>query len=414
MTIRILAAAAFLCSVAATSHAQQPLAVGSATALGDAAVTEARRTDAAWNPALAAIYDGPLSSYSLLAVDLSAAPAGSWARPARSLGLDGLPSVLGRLGAHGAGGGAFGAGGVQWLATQHREFVISISSHYVAGGGIPEAIGASFGDAPAAAPSGGDSTVRASSTVLAITRGAYLGKLPLLGGLWLGATAKGWWVHSYARGAFRASTPGEDVYREVVLRNVPGYGLDLGVVAQPVERVSLGASVTNVFSAAVRPKNGPRVRTVSVLPGEGGVEVTASYGPFLGTADDSTEDAGLARDLWESASFPAVLRAGGTVETDAGSFSAAARSTLSEGGLDPEWDAARYTLAYRGPAAFPVSASYAYGNWAKTVGLGVRVGGCQRRWNLGLVRRSGAWGAGYGGSLSVSIGSAAGCDVFRS
>jgi hypothetical protein len=256
--------------------------------------------------------------------------------------------------------------------------------------------------------------VRASSTVLSVTRGAYLGKLPLLGALWAGATAKGWWVHSYARGAFRASSPGEDVYREVVLRNVPGYGLDLGVVAQPVERVRLGASITNVFSAAVRPRNGPRVRTVSVLPGEGGAEVSESYGPYLDTADDGTDDARLARDFWEAASYPAVLRAGGTIETDAGAFSVAARSTLTEGGFDPEWDAPRYTFAYRGPAAFPVSASYAQGSGTKTVGLGMRAGGCQRRWNIGLVRRSGAWGTSFGGSVSVSIGSAAGCDVFRS
>jgi hypothetical protein len=221
-------------------------------------------------------------------------------------------------------------------------------------------------------------------------------------------------VHSYARGAFRASTPGEDVYGEVVLGNVPGYGLDLGLATQPVERVRVGASVTNVFSAAVRPKNGPRMRTVSVVPADRGAEVTEVYGPYLGTADDGTEDARLARELWASASYPAVLRAGATVETDAGSVSAAVRSTLSAGGFDPEWYVPRYTLGFRGAAALPLSASYASGNGVTTAGLGFRLGGCQRRWNVGLVRRSGAWGTSFGGSASVSIGSAAGCDVFHS
>ena len=412
----ILAAAALGATIPAS--AQQPLSVGNATGLGGAAVTESRRTDAIlWNPALVGIYDGPFSSYSALAVDVDAFPASSWRTRARSLGLAGLPSELRWIGGLRPGGGAaVAAGRVQWLATQHRDVALGLSSHHVSAGDVPAGIAAALGggsDLPGPTPS--DSTMRSSVTVLAAARAVHLGRVPVLGALWVGATAKGWWVHSYARGAFRGDEPAEEVYREVALRDVPGYGLDVGVLAQPVERVRLGASVSNVVAGAFRPRYGPRIRLVSVIPGEDGeTDVTETHGPYLATEDDGTEEAGLGRALWESVAYPAVLRAGGTVETDAGSFSAALRSTLRAGGLDPEWGASPYTLAYAGPAALPVRASYAWGAETRAVSLGLRLGPCERRWNVGLVRRTGPWGTTYGASASLAAGSAAGCDVFRS
>ena len=418
MTFRTILAAAALNAVAAPASAQQPLSVGTATGLGGAAVTESRRTDAIlWNPALVGIYDGPFSSYSALAVDVDAFPASSWRTPARSLGLEGLPSQLRWIGGLRPGGGAaLAEGRVQWLATQHRDFALGLSSNHVSAGGIPAGIGTALGGASGLpSPTAGDSTVRSSATVLAAARGAHVGRLPVLGALWVGATAKGWWVHSYARGSFRGHEPAEEVYREVTIRDVPGYGLDVGMVAQPVERVRVGASVSNVVAGAFRPKHGPRVRLVSVLPGEGGeMEVTETHGPYLGTEDDGTEEAGLGRALWESVAYPAVLRAGGTVETDAGSFSAALRSTLRAGGLDAEWDASPYALAYTGPARLPFRASYAGGADTRAVSLGLRLGPCERRWNVGLVRRTGRWGTTYGASASLAVGSSAGCDLFRS
>ena len=417
MIRRTIFAAAALCAAAGASHAQQPLAVGTATGLGGAAVTEARRTDAPlWNPALVAVYDGPLSSYSALAVDVDAFPSRAWREPARALGLEGLPSGVGWLGGLRPGAGAaVAAGRVQWLATQHRDFALSVSSHHVAAGDIPAGIGTPLsGSAEVAGPAAPDSTQRSSATVLAVTRGAHVGRLPVVGALWVGATAKGWWLHSYARGAFRGTEPAEEVYREVGIQNVPGWGLDLGVVAQPFARVRLGASVSNAVSGAFRPKNGPRVRLVSVVPGEeGGLEVTETHGPYLGAEDDGTEEGRLGRELWESVAFPAVLRVGGTIETDAGAFSAALRTDLAGGGLEPGWDATPYTLAYAGTGAFPLRASYAWGGDTRLVSVGMRLGRCERRWHLGAVRRTGPWGTAYGASASVSVGSAAGCDLFR-
>lgn len=418
MTVRTIIAAAALCAAATHASAQEPLSVGTAAGLGGAAVTEARRTDALlWNPALVGIYDGPLSSYTLLAVDVEAFPAAAWSHPARALGLDGIPSQLGWLGGLRMGGGAgVTSGAVQWFATQHRDFALGVSSHYLAAGSIPAAIGEPLGGAAdLPAPTAADSTLRSLATVLTVARGAHVGRLPLVGSVWVGASAKGWWLHSYGRGAFGADEPGEEVYREVGIRDVPGYGVDVGIAAQPVERARLAVSISNVVSGAFRPNHGPRVRLVSVVPGDDGkLVVTDTHGPYLGAEDDGTEDGRLGRELWESVDFPAVLRAGGTVDTDAGAFSAALRSTLRAGGLDPEWDAAPYTLAYTGPAALPLRTSYAWGAETRSAAVGLRLGRCERRWTLALVRRTGPWGTTWGTSATMSIGSAAGCDLFRS
>lgn len=418
MTLRSLAVAAALCCVpCAAVTAQQPLSIGTAAGLGDAAVTEARRTDALlWNPALVGVYDGPLSSYTALAVDFDALPAAAWTRPARALGVDGLPGRAGWPGVRFGGGEAgLAAGAVQWLATQHRDFVLGLSSHHAAAGTVPgpiaQALGGGSGLAGPVAP---DSTMRSTATVLALARGAHVGRVPLLGGLWLGATAKGWWVHEYARGSFLSQEPGDEVYRETAIRDVPGYGLDLGLLAQPAERIRIGASVTNLVSGAFRPRKGPRVRVASIVPRESGeAEVTETQSPFLGTEDDGTEDARRARALWDAFGYPAVLRVGATVESDAGSLSAALRTPVSEAGLEPELEAGPYTLAYAGPGTLPVRLSYAWGGEGRALSAGVRLGACQRRWTLAVVHRTSGWGTTYGASASLTVGSAAGCDVFR-
>jgi hypothetical protein len=418
MILRPLAAAAAVCCIHCTgAAAQQPLSIGTAAGLGDAAVTEARRTDALlWNPALLGVYDGPLASYTVLAVDADALPARSWRGPAHTLGLDGLPPRAGWMapGIRGTGAGV-AAGRVQWFATQHRDFALGLSTHYQAAGSIPEPIARSLGgESRFEAPVAADSTLRSAVTVLAVGRGAHVGDLPLLGALWLGATAKGWWVHSYGRGAFLAGEPGEDVYRETVIRDVPGYGLDLGILAQPVDRVRFGASVSNAISGVFRPGKGPRVRVVSILPAAGGgADVTVTQTPHLGTDDEDTEDARRARALWESLAHDAVLRVGTTVETDVGSVAASVRTRLREGGVDPAVGDTPYTLAFAGTAVLPLHLSYGWGGEGSSVSAGVRLGRCERRWSVAITRRSAPWGTTYGMSGAVTVGSAAGCDLFR-
>jgi hypothetical protein len=407
-----------LVAAAMQAHAQQPSSIGTAAALGDAAVTESRRSDAIlWNPALIGIYDGPMATYSVLATDIAAFPASSWRSPARALGLNGVPPVLRWAESAGGGAGAaVSAGRIQWFASQNRDFALSLASHHTSAGAIPGAISVPLGGAAGAgSPLSGDSSLRVSASVLSIGRGMHVGKLPGVGSVWVGAAAKGWLVHSYARGAFQAEEPGEEVYREVAVRNVPGLGLDVGMAIQPSQRVRVGVSVSNVVAGAFRPKAWPRVRTVSVVPtGPEAVEVTESEGPNVQPEDDGTEDARLAHALWETLNYPAVLRAGGSVETDLGSIAGAVRTTLTEGGLDPEWEASPYTLAYAGPGALPVNASYAWGGGTSAVSLGLRVGTCERRWYLAVVRRETPWGTTLGTSASLTLGSRSGCDVFRS
>ena len=416
-TTRILAAALLIAAATRPCSAQRPASLGTASALGDAAVTEARRADALmWNPAAIGIYDGPLSSYRVLSAEVAAAPGRSWSAPARRLGLSGLPHQLEWVADLKAGAGAAVAQGqAEWLATQVRGLAVSIGTGYLSAGDIPEPLRASLGGGDSiGSPAASDSTLRVTASTLAIGRGIYAGVLPVAGRVWLGATAKGWLVHSYARGAFTSAEPGPDVYREALLENIPGYGVDVGVITQPMARLRLGAAVSNVVSGSWRPERGPRVRTVSITEGaDGEPEVTATTSPYLGAEDDGTEESRAGLALWRSARFPAVLRAGVSLETNSGTISAATSTELTEGGLDPRWDATPVTLAFAGTGRMPVRASYGWGSDARQLSLGLRLGGCRRQWNVALTRRSGEWGSALGAGFSLTTGSAAGCNLFR-
>ncbi len=417
MKIRTLTAAALAGCAAwpAPAPAQRAPSLGTATALGDAAVTESRRSDAVlWNAAAVGIYDGPLSSYTLLATDLAALAGPGWSGPAERLGLTGLPARagwLGRLPGAGAGAGV-GEGQVEWIGTQVRGFAVTAATTWLSAGDVPAAIGAALGADRVETPVAADSTVRAVASTVAVARGIYAGRLPLLGRVWLGATGKGWLAHSYARGAFSSAEPGVDVFRETVFRNIPGWGVDVGVLAEPLPRLRVGAAVSNVLTGSWRPERGARVREVSVIPAGDGAEVSATISPYLGENDGSVE-AGLAAALWRSAIYPTVLRAGATAETGAGAVSFAASTTLREGGLDPRLGAAPFTVAFAGAGRFPVRASYAWGDSLRRVSLGTRLGGCRRSWSAGMTRGSAPWGTSLGLSVTVTTGSAAGCDVFH-
>lgn len=412
-----LAATLLLAAAVSPCAAQRAASHGTASALGDAAVTEARRADALlWNPAALGIYDGPLSSYRLLSLDLSALPARSWSGPARRLGLSGLPHQVGWVANLNAGtGAAVSQGQVEWLATQVRGLAVSLGTGYLSAGDIPQPLRATLGAGDTiGSPAPRDSALRVTASTLAVGRGIYAGVLPVAGRVWLGATAKGWLVHSYARGAFTGPEAAPDVYREAVLENIPGYGVDVGLMAQPLPRLRLGAAVSNVVSGSWRPKRGPRVRTVSVAEGpDGDAEVTATTSAYLGAEDDGTEESRAGLALWRSARFPAVLRAGATMELDVGTLSAAASSDLTEGGLDPRWDATPVTLAFAGSGRLPLRASYGWGGQASQISLGLRLGTCRRQWHVGAMRRTGEWGSTIGATLSLTTGSAAGCNLFR-
>lgn len=414
MIFRVLQLTLLLLLASCPLAAQRAHSLGSAAALGEAAVTEARRADAGlWNPALVGVYDGPQSSYSLVAPDLRAVPPKDWASPASALGLSGFGLARYPHGAAPSRGPGFGEGSIRWIGTHYRTVAVSISSSEIAAADIPESISRVFGGSPLRGPAA-DSAMHASYSVVSVTQAAFVGRMPVIGKVWLGGTAKGWVVHSYGRGEFLAGGPGEAAYREVSVRGVPGYGADLGVLAQPLDRVRLGIAFANVAQGAFRPENGPRVRDVEVVEAPEGPEVVETVGPHVGQGDEGTDEGRMASALWSSASFPVVFRAGASYSAEIGSLAVAWRRTLRAGGLDPDWLAASNTIAFAGSPRLPIRLSYAWGGGTRGVAIGLLGGSCERGWAVAVERRVGPWGLTTGGSASVTLGSRSGCDQFRS
>lgn len=394
-------------------HAQRPLQTGTAIGLGLTAATEARRADAVlWNPALVGIYDGPLSSYSLLSIDAAYLPSERYYGTAARLGLVG--SGVGQennvrgLGQHLFGGQTLAAGqvGVTWGAFQARDFALSLTTQATQYADVPERLAAAI---RGGAPEGPDTigllgrrSGRTLSTTLALAKAQHLGNLPGLGPVWAGVTAKGWYLHTHAEGAFVSADPGADVYRETVFSGVPGYGIDVGLAANP-GRFRLAAGVNNIFAGTIRPRSGPRERFVSVTePADGGaVTVSESTGPEIGFGDLGTTPFRDAQEAWERTHFPATIRAGAAVDAGLGTLAIATNLPINQGGIEPEWMQDRFAVSYRGTSRLPVRLSYGWGEDRSTVGLGFQMGSCARRWNLGVGRTSGDIGTSL--SLSASL-----------
>ncbi|HEX8361897.1 MAG TPA: conjugal transfer protein TraF [Longimicrobium sp.] len=390
--------------LATLASAQRPVEAG--TALGGTGVTEARRADALLiNPALLGIWDGgPAASHSFLALDLARLPSQGTFDGAVRLGLmDGgrrplqysaplpdNPTYPGAL------------GGVTWGAFQNRDFALALSTHAAAHAHIPPAIRAALGAGKAESAASYESG-RSLATVLAVGRAVELGRLPGIGAVWAGATAKGWYLHTYARGAFVADAPGGEVYRETVFRGVPGYGLDLGVAANPGP-LRLAASVSNVFAGTVQSGSGPRERSVSVEENPGGrALVTEQVGPEIGFADLDSASYTDARRAWDDALFPAVLRAGAAWDAGAGTVALAITEVLRQGGLEPARSTDRFTASVRGTERLPLRASYGWGDGARSYTLGLDAGSCARRWTLGVAYRDGSEGSSIGLSASLRL-----------
>jgi hypothetical protein len=392
--------------LASLASAQRPVQTGTAAALGGTGVTEARRADALLlNPALLGIWDGgPTASHSFLSLDLARLPSQGTFDGAVRLGLMGIGRRSLQYSAPLAEGTTYpGAlGGVTWGAFQNRDFALSLSTHAAAYADIPPAIRAALGSGEAESPATGESG-RSVATLLAIGRAFELGRLPGIGPVWVGATGKGWYLHTHARGAFTADAPGMEVYRETVFRDVPGYGLDVGIAASPGP-LRLAGSISNAFAGTVRPASGPRERTVSVEETPGGrALVTEQVGPEIGFDDLDTAPYAAARRAWDDTFFPAVLRAGAAWDVELGTMALAFTQVLREGALEPEGSTDRFTASVRGAERLPLRASYGWGDGARTYALGVDVGSCARRWTLGVSRRDGPEGSSAGVSASLRL-----------
>lgn len=427
MNRRIPLLAPLLFALPGAAIAQTPAGTGTAAGLGQAAVTEARRADAAlWNPALVGIYEGPLRTAQLLSVDADRIPDGAWLTATAALGaLSGSAAdPFAREYAFvpaGQGGDRISAR-VVWGAVQSHDLALSVSTHLLQEGGLPDALraaltgpvssgataaGSSVSPAPPylAAAGAGDAplgeTRRAVVSVAALSRGWYLGSYPALGQLWVGATAKGWLAHGFATGRFLADLPAHEVYDEIAVRDVPGAGLDLGLAGRIAGVARYGVSLANVYGASFTPSRGPRVRTVSVRHEAGGYVVEESYGSEQPAGEEGAS-ADRARRLWDEALFPAVLRAGASLDTPAGTWSAAYARTLREGGL-AERLRAPYTVAWRGTGRLPLRVSHGFGAEEEITAVGIGVGPCDRQLVVSGERQVGEGGAGYGASVSFTV-----------
>jgi hypothetical protein len=399
---------ALLAALAATStlSAQLPSGLGTASGLAGTAVTGARRADAAlWNPALVGIYDGPQRTTSLLGLDAAVLPGGDAFRAAARLGLVSGRAEEPRFGfvarpLFWRSGSPEAAAQVRWAAIQSRDLALTLDTRFAAGADVPAALAGALGAHGVAQDVWEDAEAsRSLSSVLTVARGAYLGELPVLGRVWAGAAAKGWWVHEFATGRFQADLPAAEVYRETVLGNAGGLGVDAGVAGLARGRLWYGLSVSNLYETSFRPRRAPRTRTVEAVAAGDGVELRQALGPQIRDDDPDPDAVARADALWDATRFPTVLRAGVALEVPWGTLAGAVSERLRSGGLDPAEVEPGRSLAWHDPARrFRVS--YGWGGGRSTVAAAVSGGRCDRRWTAGLRRTA---GAGYGVMLDLSL-----------
>lgn len=369
--------------------------LGTAAGLGGSAVTESRRIDAAlWNPALVGIYEGGATrTSSVLALDARTLPGGDAIEASARLGLLSGRVEDRRAGDYAAalawGGGTRDAAvQVRWLGAQSRGMVVTLDSRYSMRAALPPELAASLGIGDAAHGGGGEAE-RALSTVLAASRGVFLGEFPSIGRIWAGATAKGWWLHEYGFGRFHGDLPTTSLFRETVLGDVGGIGADVGLAGLVAGRLRYGVSVANVYQATYTPGRNPRTRSVDVMIENERVRFQEQVSSEISLDDPDVEAVDRAREVWERTRFPVVARAGIAVESAWGTVAGAMRHEIKQGGLDPRGAEAERTLAWR-DTGDRVRVSYGWGRNRDVLAAAVSFGGCARRWTMGARRTSDA------------------------
>lgn len=387
--------------------AQLPSSLGTAAGLSGTAVTESRGADAVlWNAALVGVYDGPERTTSLFGLDAAVLAGGRGVEAAARLGLLSGRVEEERLGL--LAGPMFwesrspeAAAQVRWAAVQSRDLAVSLDTRFNVHADVPRELARELGVHGVEPEVWETCTVsRSLTSVLAVARGAYLGELPVFGRAWAGLGVKGWYVHEFATGSFQADLPAAEVYRETMLRNVGGLGVDAGVAGLARGRLRYGISLSNLYASNFRPGRGPRTRTVTAIPAaEGGVELTQTLGPEIRDDDPDPETIARASALWDETRFPAMLRAGVAWEGRWGTLAAAVSERVGGGGLDRWRVEPRRSLAWH-DADRRFRVSYGWGG-DRAVVAALSWGRCDRRWTAGLRRTLDA-GYGFGIDLLLS------------
>lgn len=431
---------AFL-AVPGTAEAQDPPEVGSATALGLGSMTEARLSEAAlWNPALAGIFDGPMSSWSILGLDLEPGDIDtniglySHIPELRSFIFFPVDEELKELATEISSDGDMSGsrrieGKVQWVGIHSRDLLISATSQAYGWVTIPERVaGIIRGEEsarfdPVTEEEIGvltrEPTEYSIISTLAIAKGMDAGDLPLLGRTWLGASVKGAMVHDrvYGRFLYEDATvlipedtlgfgptgveaePGElgAVYDELALPGARIYSTDIGIVFHPRPYLLASVSANNIFQKVYL---GDRSIEWRRLAFAGQDTLGANYG-FSGAQNLTQEIIASLRE--QGSDIPILadhaaatthlsprLRMGLSLDTEMGRFVGGYAIPLAEtdGMFHRSQD--KFTLAYVDPnSRWKPRASYSVReDGSIAISLGALHGFCTDRWGLsaGYVR----------------------------
>jgi hypothetical protein len=408
--------------VAAPLGAQATASIGTAAGLGTAAMTEARQAEAAlWNPALAGIFDGPISSVSLLgfSVEPGAVPVlpsiarlGYGLRGDTTISL--TPAVRSALGDWpGAGSAARyrGEGTVQWVGVHSRSLLLSLSSHGYQHARLPSRaarIAAGDEDALFSAIAQEEHAAaldlrshRGAYTVLAVAKASDLGLLPLFGRTWVGVTGKGALVHDHAYGevsmapaaallaahgmALPAGARAEAgqlgaLYQERGVGRARIYGVDVGIVSHPLNPVLFSLAFANVYQYASLDQGVAYERTV-VFGGtdtEGQPLAQSRY--VRSEAIDDEVRLRSIEDLARRTHFLPVLRAGASLDTNMGRFLVGGALPMEREDAIDRYAHDRYSLAFQadGPSRGRISYSRRFDD-SRKVAIALQSGTCEGR-----------------------------------
>jgi hypothetical protein len=358
--LQILLACGLCVAFPRAASAQVPLPTGTAAGLGAAAMTEARLAEAAlWNPALGGIFDGPISSVSLLGFAIDPGQPGmseSFARMGYKVHRqqvftldqsirDAFASWAGTSSA-----ARFRAdASIHWLGIHSRDMLLSLSSHLYEHAALPAHAariisrdeGALFESATPEVTqlAAGLPSRRAASTVLAVAKAHDLGLLPVFGRAWVGATAKGALIHDHSAGfssiAPAAALLGTEfpqhlatsrlqaeeqavLYRELGVENGRIYSFDVGMVAHPWRPILLSATLANIYQRASL-EHGTAYERTLLFAGADGAGNTRVHRRTI--ALDELEDAESVRRAAEVARrthFAPAIRAGASLDLELG------------------------------------------------------------------------------------------------
>jgi hypothetical protein len=270
------------------AEAQRGPSVGSASGLGLGAMTEARGGESAlWNPALAAIFDGPSSSWSVLS--FHAEPGDfplahnlyknrdAMRASSRSLLGEGTRNTFMRWAGDRDVSNLTGTATVQWAGVHSQDLSVSLTSIMDLDVQLPSrALRIAGGSESARLDliSGGDmeraSRLRSRGsmvTVLAVGGGHSMGVIDYLGPTWIGGAFKASHVHSNVRGSVRYDEaavlarapngglrhPGTIIrsgevgfeYSEVDVRSGRIYSFDAGAAFNPWGPLFVSATLAN-------------------------------------------------------------------------------------------------------------------------------------------------------------------------